>query len=45
MAVVWWLAKDSKLLGTWVSPWWSKLLLGIATLAMAVLPLLWLLAP
>jgi NRAMP (natural resistance-associated macrophage protein)-like metal ion transporter len=45
MAVVWWLAKDSKLLGKWVSPWWSKLLLGIATLAMAVLPLLWLLAP
>jgi Mn2+/Fe2+ NRAMP family transporter len=45
MAVVWWLAKDSKVLGKWVSPWWSKLLLGIATLAMAVLPLLWLVAP
>lgn len=45
MAVVWWLAKDSKLLGAWVSPWWSKLLLGIATIAMALLPLLWLLAP
>ncbi len=45
MAVIWWLARDSKLLGKWVSPWWSKLLLGIATLAMTLLPVLWLLAP
>ena len=45
MAVIWWLAKDSKLLGKWVSPWWSKLLLGIATLAMTLLPILWLFAP
>ena len=45
MAVIWWLARDSKLLGKWVSPWWSKLLLGIATLAMTVLPILWVFAP
>lgn len=45
MAVVWWLANDKKLLGKWRSPLWSRILLGIATLAMALLPLLWVLAP
>ncbi|MGV1034191.1 MAG: NRAMP family divalent metal transporter [Microbacteriaceae bacterium] len=45
MAIIWWLARDRKTLGHWRSPWWSQLLLGIATVAMAVLPLLWLLAP
>lgn len=45
MAIIWWLARDRKLLGTWRSPWWSRWLLGIATVAMAVLPLLWLMAP
>ena len=45
MAVIWWLARDEKLLGKWKSPLWSRLLLGAATLAMAALPLLWLLAP
>jgi hypothetical protein len=45
MAVIWWLASDEKLLGKWKSPLWSRILLGIATIAMALLPLLWLLAP
>ncbi len=44
MAIVWWLARDKNLLGKWVSPLWSKLLLGVATLAMGSLPLFWLLA-
>lgn len=45
MAIIWWLARDKKLLGNWRSPWWSQLLLGIATVLMAALPLIWLLAP
>ena len=44
MAIVWWLAKDKNLLGQWASPLWSKLLLGVATLAMGSLPIFWLLA-
>lgn len=44
MAIVWWLARDKNLLGKWVSPIWSKLLLGMATVAMGSLPLFWLLA-
>jgi NRAMP (natural resistance-associated macrophage protein)-like metal ion transporter len=44
MAIVWWLARDAKLLGKWASPLWSKLLLGFATLAMGSLPIFWLLA-
>ncbi|HLP22594.1 MAG TPA: divalent metal cation transporter [Microbacteriaceae bacterium] len=45
MGIVWWLARDARLLGQWRSPWWSSLLLGIATLGMVVLPLLWFFAP
>lgn len=41
MVIVWLLARDKNLLGKWVSPRWSQLLLGIATLAMASLPVLW----
>ena len=44
MAIVWWLARDKNILGRWVSPRWSQWLLGIACLAMAVLPVLWLFA-
>ena len=44
MAMVWWLARDKKLLGGWASGWLSQLILGVATLAMAVLPVLWLIA-
>ena len=44
MAIVWWLARDKNLLGKWASPIWSKLLLGVATVAMGSLPLFWLLA-
>jgi NRAMP (natural resistance-associated macrophage protein)-like metal ion transporter len=44
MAIIWWLAKDKNLLGQWASPMWSKLLLGVATLAMGTLPIFWLLA-
>lgn len=45
MAVIWWIASDEKVLGKWKSPLWSRILLGIATMAMALLPLLWVLAP
>jgi Mn2+/Fe2+ NRAMP family transporter len=45
MAVVWWLARDKNLLGKWVSPLWSKWLLGIACIGMAMLPVLWAFAP
>jgi NRAMP (natural resistance-associated macrophage protein)-like metal ion transporter len=45
MAVIWWLGRDKKLMGRWASRWWSQLLVAVATLAMAGLPVLWLLAP
>ena len=45
MAVIWWIASDEKLLGKWKSPLWSRILLGIATIAMALMPLLWVVAP
>ena len=44
MVIVWFLAKDKNLLGRWASPMWSKVLLALATLAMASLPIFWLLA-
>ncbi|MFM7030060.1 MAG: NRAMP family divalent metal transporter, partial [Micrococcales bacterium] len=44
MAMVWWLARDKRLLGGWASGWLSQLVLAVATLAMAVLPVLWLLS-
>lgn len=44
MVIVWWLARDKKLLGRWASGKASQLVLGVATLAMAALPLLWLFA-
>jgi NRAMP (natural resistance-associated macrophage protein)-like metal ion transporter len=44
MAIVWYLARDRKLLGRWVSPVWSQVLLGLATLAMALLPVFWIFA-
>ena len=44
MAIVWVLARDHELLGRWVSPLWSRVLLGLATLLMAGLPLAWLFA-
>jgi Mn2+/Fe2+ NRAMP family transporter len=44
MVIVWYLARSKKLLGRWASPWWSQLLMGVAILAMATLPILWLFA-
>lgn len=44
MAIIWWLARDKNLLGKWVSGRLSQWVLGIATLAMASLPIFWLLA-
>jgi NRAMP (natural resistance-associated macrophage protein)-like metal ion transporter len=44
LAAVWYLARDRKLLGRWVSPVWSQVLLGLATLAMALLPVFWIFA-
>jgi len=44
MAIVWYLARDKKLLGRWVSPVWSQVLLALATLAMSLVPVLWLFA-
>lgn len=45
MAVIWWLARDKKLLGEWVSPLWMRILLGIATISVGILPIFWLIAP
>ncbi len=45
MVIVWVLARDKQLLGRWVSPRWSQILLGFAVLAMFALPVMWLLAP
>ncbi|TXN32054.1 Nramp family divalent metal transporter [Lacisediminihabitans profunda] len=45
MAVIWWLARDERLLGRWRSPLWSRILLGVAIVTMAALPVLWLIAP
>jgi Mn2+/Fe2+ NRAMP family transporter len=44
MAIIWWLARDKNLLGKWASGRLSQWVLGIATLAMASLPVFWLLA-
>jgi Mn2+/Fe2+ NRAMP family transporter len=44
MAIIWWLARDKKLLGKWASGRLSQLLLGLATLAMGSLPFFWLIA-
>ena len=44
MVIVWYLARDKKLLGRWVSPIWSQVLMGVAILAMTMLPILWLFA-
>lgn len=45
LAVIWWLARDRRLLGKWRSPWWIQLLVGLAVLSMGALPFVWLLAP
>jgi NRAMP (natural resistance-associated macrophage protein)-like metal ion transporter len=45
MLIVWLLARDTKLLHKFASPKWSQWLLGVATVAMFALPVLWLLAP
>ena len=45
MFIIWWLARDKQLLGEWVSPWWSNLLVGAGAVMMAALPVLWLFAP
>ena len=44
IVIVWWLARARGLLGRWASPLWSQMLLGVAALAMATLPVLWLFA-
>ena len=44
MVIVWYLARDKKLLGRWVSPLGSQVLMGVAILAMTTLPILWLFA-
>jgi Mn2+/Fe2+ NRAMP family transporter len=41
MAIVWWLARDKGLLGQWASGRISQVVLAIACLAMAALPVLW----
>lgn len=41
MVIVWWLARDRALLGEWVSPLWSRVLVGVAILVMVALPVLW----
>ena len=44
MIVIWKISRDENLLGKWRSPWWSTSLVGIGTLMMISLPVLWLLA-
>jgi Mn2+/Fe2+ NRAMP family transporter len=44
MGIIWWLARDKQLLGQWVSPWWSNLLVGLGAILMALLPVFWLFA-
>jgi NRAMP (natural resistance-associated macrophage protein)-like metal ion transporter len=44
MILIFILARDKKLLGRWASPLWSQILMGVAILAMVVLPVAWLLA-
>jgi NRAMP (natural resistance-associated macrophage protein)-like metal ion transporter len=44
MIIVWYLARNKKLLGRWVSPMWSQILMGVAIIAMTSLPILWLFA-
>jgi Mn2+/Fe2+ NRAMP family transporter len=41
MGIIWWLSRDKRLLGAWVSPWWSSLLVGSGAIGMAALPLWW----
>ena len=41
MAIIWWLARDKNLLGTWASGRVSQFLLAFATLAMGSLPVFW----
>jgi hypothetical protein len=41
MVIVWWLARDKRLLGKWASPLWSRVLVGLAILVMVALPVLW----
>lgn len=45
MVIVWWLARDTRLLGRWASGRASQITLAVAALAMGVLPVLWFLAP
>lgn len=45
MAIIWWLSRDKALLGEWVSPVWLRAMLAVATVSIALLPLLWLMAP
>lgn len=45
MMIIWWLARDKRLLGQWSSPWWSNVLVGLGAIVMAALPILWLFAP
>ena len=44
MVIVWLLARDKKILGKWISPIWSQILLAVATLAMFSLPVFWFIA-
>jgi len=44
MVIVWLLARDKKILGKWISPMWSQILLAAATLAMFSLPVFWFIA-
>ena len=41
MAIIWWLARDKNLLGTWASGRVSQFLLAFATFAMGSLPVFW----
>lgn len=44
MGIIWWLARDKRLLKQWASPLWSNVLVGLGALLMAALPVCWLFA-
>lgn len=45
LALLWWMARDRRIVGDWRSPAWSRALLGLTLVLLTTLPVLWLLAP
>lgn len=45
LGLLWWMARDRRIVGDWRSPAWSRILVGLTLLLLTSLPILWLLAP